>query len=124
MYKGATGAGKTTLLDVLADRVTMGAVKGEVAVDGAPRGKTFQRQTGYVKQQDIHLPTSTVREALRFSAILRQPKSTTKAEISAHIEEVIELLEMTAYANAVVGVPGEGNIEFKQISKLFCYKQS
>ncbi|KAL0942888.1 multidrug resistance protein cdr1 [Colletotrichum truncatum] len=109
---GASGAGKTTLLDVLADRVTMGVVSGDMLVNGIPRNESFQRKTGYVQQQDIHLPTATVREALRFSAMLRQPAHVSVQEKHAYVEEVIELLEMEAYAGAVVGVPGEGlNVE-------------
>lgn len=64
---------------------------------------------GYVQQQDLHLETSTVREALQFSALLRQPASTTKQEKLAYLEEVIKLLDMETYAGAIVGVPGEGN---------------
>ena len=49
---------------------------------------------------------------MTFSALLRQPKTTPKAEKIAYVEEVIRLLEMEAYAEAVVGVPGEGlNVE-------------
>ncbi|KAI4601527.1 hypothetical protein KJ359_011657 [Pestalotiopsis sp. 9143b] len=109
---GATGAGKTTLLDVLADRVTMGVVTGDMLVDGMPRSNAFQRQTGYVQQQDLHLETATVREALRFSAVLRQPAAVSTEEKHAYVEEVIGLLEMEEYADAVVGLPGEGlNVE-------------
>jgi len=109
---GVSGAGKTTLLDVLASRVTMGVVTGQMLVDGRPRDQGFQRKTGYVQQQDLHLATSTVREALEFSAILRQPKSTPLSEKKAYVEEVIKVLEMESYANAVIGVPGEGlNVE-------------
>ncbi|BEJ15321.1 hypothetical protein CspHIS471_0410880 [Cutaneotrichosporon sp. HIS471] len=109
---GVSGAGKTTLLDVLATRVTMGVVSGEMLVDGRPRDVSFQRKTGYVQQQDLHLETSTVREALRFSAVLRQPKSVSREEKYDYVEQVLKLLEMDAYADAVVGVPGEGlNVE-------------
>ncbi|POS78197.1 hypothetical protein DHEL01_v203413 [Diaporthe helianthi] len=105
---GASGAGKTTLLNVLADRVTVGVVTGDMLVNGQLRQKSFQRQTGYVQQQDIHLETATVREALQFSAMLRQAATTSTADKHAYVEEVIELLGMEAYAEAVVGVPGEG----------------
>ncbi len=109
---GASGAGKTTLLDVLASRVTMGIVTGKMLVNGRQRDSGFQRKTGYVQQQDLHLSTSTVREALSFSALLRQPKTTPKKEKLAYVDEVIKVLEMEAYADAVVGVPGEGlNVE-------------
>ncbi|TGO54860.1 hypothetical protein BCON_0101g00320 [Botryotinia convoluta] len=109
---GVSGAGKTTLLDVLASRVTMGVVTGQMLVDGRQRDIGFQRKTGYVQQQDLHLATSTVREALAFSAVLRQPKATPHAEKIAYVDEVIKVLEMEEYADAIVGVPGEGlNVE-------------
>lgn len=109
---GVSGAGKTTLLDVLATRVTMGVVSGEMLVDGRPRDTSFQRKTGYVQQQDLHLHTSTVREALRFSAVLRQPSHVPHQEKLDYVEECIKLLGMEHYADAVVGVPGEGlNVE-------------
>ncbi|QKX55294.1 uncharacterized protein TRUGW13939_02386 [Talaromyces rugulosus] len=109
---GVTGAGKTSLLDVLANRVTVGVVTGQMLVDGRQRDSSFQRKTGYVQQQDLHLETSTVREALRFSALLRQPKAVSTAEKYAYVEEVIKMLGMEEYAEAVVGVLGEGlNVE-------------
>ena len=64
----------------------MGVISGDMLIDGHPRDDSFQRKTGYVQQQDLHLEMSTVRESL--------------------------LLEMEEYAEAVVGVPGEGlNVE-------------
>lgn len=109
---GVSGAGKTTLLDVLATRTTMGVIGGEMLVDGRQRDESFQRKTGYVQQQDLHLETSTVREALEFSALLRQPAHVSKSNKLAYVDEVIKLLEMEEYADAVVGVPGEGlNVE-------------
>ncbi|RHZ57995.1 uncharacterized protein CDV56_104774 [Aspergillus thermomutatus] len=109
---GASGAGKTTLLDVLASRVTTGIVTGDICVNGHPRDISFQRQVGYVQQQDIHLETTTIREALQFSALLRQPASIPKEDKLRYVEEVLSLLEMESYADAIVGVPGEGlNVE-------------
>ncbi|KAJ4303905.1 Multidrug resistance protein [Collariella sp. IMI 366227] len=109
---GVSGAGKTTLLDCLADRTSMGVITGEMLVDGLPRDTSFQRKTGYVQQQDLHLQTTTVREALNFSALLRQPAHVPRAEKLAYVDEVIGLLDMEEYADAVIGVPGEGlNVE-------------
>ncbi|KAK4947826.1 Multidrug resistance protein [Elasticomyces elasticus] len=110
---GVSGAGKTTLLDCLADRrMGVGVITGEMLIDGKLRDESFQRNTGYAQQQDLHLETSTVREALNFSALLRQPASIPKAEKLAYVDEVIKLLEMQEYADAVVGVLGEGlNVE-------------
>ena len=86
----------------------MGVVSGQVFVDGRLRNSGFQRKTGYVQQQDLHLATSTVREALIFSALLRQPKKVPRQEKIDYVEEVIKTLEMESYADAIVGVPGEG----------------
>lgn len=109
---GVSGAGKTTLLDVLATRTTIGVITGEMLVDGRQRDASFQRKTGYVMQQDLHLETSTVREALNFSALLRQPAHVPRQEKLDYVKEIIKLLEMSEYADAIVGVPGEGlNVE-------------
>ncbi|OBA28436.1 pleiotropic drug resistance protein PDR [Hanseniaspora valbyensis NRRL Y-1626] len=109
---GSSGAGKTTLMDCLASRVTMGVITGDILVNGRLRDTAFPRSIGYCQQQDLHLATSTVREALRFSAYLRQPSSVTKEEKDAYVESVIKILDMQKYADAVVGVMGEGlNVE-------------
>ncbi|KAJ1330820.1 ATP-binding cassette subfamily G (WHITE) member 2 PDR [Microdochium nivale] len=109
---GFSGAGKTTLLDVLAGRVTMGVLSGETLINGRPTDASFQHCVGYVKQQDVHLETMTVREALEFSALLRQPCSVTRADKLRHVDRVVEMLEMDDFVGAVVGVPGQGlNVE-------------
>ncbi|KAG7195696.1 Multidrug resistance protein [Scheffersomyces spartinae] len=110
---GASGAGKTTLLNCLSERVTSGIITDGVRlVNGKPLDNSFQRSIGYAQQQDIHLAASTVREALRFSAYLRQPSHVSKKEKDDYVEYVIDLLEMYEYADALVGVAGEGlNVE-------------
>ncbi|KAH7137782.1 ABC-2 type transporter-domain-containing protein [Dactylonectria macrodidyma] len=109
---GVSGAGKTTLLDVLADRKSVGVITGDMLVDGYIRDAYFQRKTGYVQQQDLHLQTSTVREALNFSALLRQPDHIPRQEKLEYVEEVIKLLDAEEFADAVIGAPGEGlNVE-------------
>lgn len=91
---GESGAGKTTLLNVLAQRVKTGTISGDFLVNGQHLPTSFQRQTAYCQQEDIHLPTATVRESLIFSAMLRQPSSVSKAEKLEYVEEVIKMLEM------------------------------
>lgn len=90
----------------------MGVITGGMLVDGRERDDSFQRKTGYVQQQDLHLSTSTVREALNFSALLRQPAKIPRQEKLEYVNEVIKLLDMEEYADAVVGVPGEGSCPF------------
>lgn len=109
---GESGAGKTTLLNVLARRVDTGVITGDTAVNGTACPSSFQRRTGYVQQQDIHTAESTVREALRFSALLRQTSDVPTEEKYQYVERVIEMLEMEDYAEAVIGTPGNGlNVE-------------
>ncbi|KAH8666459.1 ABC-2 type transporter [Xylariales sp. PMI_506] len=105
---GASGAGKTTLLDVLAARKNIGVINGDIFVDGAKPGKEFQRSTSYAEQLDMHDPTQTVREALRFSADLRQPIETPIEEKYSYVEEIIALLEMEHIADAIIGTPEAG----------------
>ncbi|KAF2826817.1 hypothetical protein CC86DRAFT_322519 [Ophiobolus disseminans] len=105
---GASGAGKTTLLDVLANRKNIGVISGDRLVDGKTPGIAFQRGTAYAEQLDVHEPATTVREALRFSADLRQPYETPQSEKYAYVEEVISLLEMEDIADAIIGDPESG----------------
>ncbi len=104
---GESGAGKTTLLNVLAARTGSGVIRGDFLVNGRPLPASFQAQTGYVQQMDTHLPTQTVREALEFSALLRQSTGTNEEKL-AYVEEVIDMLEMRDWTDALVGNVGQG----------------
>ncbi|KAJ5319606.1 CDR ABC transporter [Penicillium brevicompactum] len=116
---GVSGAGKTTLLDVLAQRVSIGVVSGDIFVNGKDLAPNFPRRTGYVQQQDLHLDTTTVREALRFSAMLRQPAKVPQQEKYDYVEQVIEVLGMEDFAEAVVGSLGEGlNVEQRKLLSI------
>lgn len=100
---GASGAGKTTLLDVLAQRKDSGEINGSVLIDGLPVGISFQRTTGYCEQMDVHLETATVKEALEFSAILRQPSTVSYEEKIAYVAHIIDLLELGSISDALIG---------------------
>lgn len=99
---GASGAGKTTCLDVLAGRKNIGIVTGDVLVEGRPLTSDFARGTAYAEQMDVHEGTATIREAMRFSAYLRQPAEVPKEEKDAYVEDMIELLELHDIADAIV----------------------
>lgn len=119
---GASGAGKTTCLDVLAQRKNIGVITGSMLVDGRPLASDFARGTAYgsfimissrtagaglfrlliAEQMDVHEGSATVREAMRFSAYLRQPTEVSEAEKDAYVEEMIELLELQDLADALV----------------------
>lgn len=72
------------------------------------KGKGFAQKIGYAQQQDLHLSSATVREALEFSAVLRQPARYSRPEKLAYVDTVIKLLEMGRFVDSVIGVPGEG----------------
>lgn len=103
---GESGAGKTTLLNVLAERQAAGVVGGEKLVNGYPLPSDFQAQTGYVQQMDTHLAQSTVREALLFSAKLRQPSTVPLKEKEAYVDTVLKMCGLEKYADAIVGSLG------------------
>ncbi|KAE8311860.1 ABC-2 type transporter-domain-containing protein [Aspergillus transmontanensis] len=105
---GCSGAGKTTLLDVLAQRKDSGEIYGSILIDGRPQGISFQRTTGYCEQMDVHEASATVREALEFSALLRQPASVPREEKLAYVDHIIDLLELTDISDALIGIPGAG----------------
>ncbi|KAF7681464.1 abc drug exporter [Alternaria burnsii] len=99
---GASGAGKTTLLNILSQRHKVGVVLGDLLVNGTPLDSSFKRNTGFCEQMDIHDGTATVREALEFSARLRQPYEIPKEEKLAYVDEVLNLLELEAAEDAII----------------------
>ncbi|KAL1310558.1 hypothetical protein AAFC00_000837 [Neodothiora populina] len=105
---GSSGAGKTTLLDVLAQRKTDGTIHGEILVDGRPLAVSFQRSAGYCEQLDVHEPMATVREALEFSALLRQDRNVPREEKLAYVDTIINLLEMQDIEHVLIGRVGAG----------------
>ncbi|KAI9150540.1 ABC multidrug transporter atrB [Paramyrothecium foliicola] len=105
---GSSGAGKTTLLDVLAQRKTDGTIRGSILVDGRELPVSFQRSAGYCEQLDVHEPFATVREALEFSALLRQSRETPREEKLKYVDTIIDLLELHDLADTLIGEVGHG----------------
>ncbi|KAH7348031.1 multidrug resistance protein CDR2 [Pyrenochaeta sp. MPI-SDFR-AT-0127] len=106
---GSSGAGKTTLLDVLAQRKTDGTIHGSIMVDGRPLPISFQRSAGYVEQMDVHEPLATVREALEFSALLRQSgRDTPREEKLRYVDTIVDLLQLQDIEHTLIGQPGAG----------------
>ncbi|RLN55369.1 hypothetical protein BBP00_00008521 [Phytophthora kernoviae] len=100
---GSSGAGKTTLMDVIAGRKTGGRIRGKIQLNGHPANDlAIRRCTGYCEQMDIHSDSATIREALIFSAMLRQDASVATAQKMESVEECIELLELAPIADKVI----------------------
>mmetsp|Transcript_8874 Transcript_8874/g.25789 ORF Transcript_8874/g.25789 Transcript_8874/m.25789 type:complete len:696 (-) Transcript_8874:191-2278(-) len=110
---GPSGSGKTTLLHVLAQRVV--SVRGKAEVSGhillnerAP-DKVSRRQCAFVFQDEIMLQHLTVRDTIRFAALLRLPSSLPPEAIDAKVDEVIAELSLHRCADTLVGKPGGEN---------------
>lgn len=100
---GSSGAGKTTLMDVIAGRKTGGQIRGKILLNGyEATDLAIRRCTGYCEQMDIHLETSTIREALTFSAFLRQDSSVPEIKKYDSVNECLELLGMEDIADQII----------------------
>lgn len=85
-----SGAGGTTLLNLLAGRTALGTVPGDLFLNGKALPKSSSRFMGYVQQDDIHLSTQMIREALQIVAKLHGPKLLTRSDKYDYVESVIE----------------------------------
>ncbi|KAL9251895.1 ABC transporter G family member 32-like protein [Drosera capensis] len=116
---GVSGAGKTTLMDILAGRKTGGMIEGEIYISGYPKKQeTFARISGYCEQNDVHSPCLTVLESLLFSAWLRLPSDFDLETQRAFVEEIMDLVELSALSGALVGLPGIDGLSTEQRKRL------
>ncbi|RLN78498.1 hypothetical protein BBJ28_00006395 [Nothophytophthora sp. Chile5] len=100
---GSSGAGKTTLMDVIAGRKTGGTIQGQVLLNGHPATDlAIRRATGYCEQMDVHLEASTFREALTFSAFLRQGADVSASKKLESVKECLELLDLAPIADQII----------------------
>ncbi|KAG9101294.1 hypothetical protein FRC06_003213 [Ceratobasidium sp. 370] len=107
---GPSGAGKSTLLQLLASRRLnpgFGArfsTQGEILFNGQPTDRASRSQVAFVEQEDdYHLPALTVRETLRYAAILRLPRRMSRKHKIARAEEVMKMLGLDICADNLVG---------------------
>lgn len=100
---GGSGSGKTSLLNTMADRMSSGRLTfGGTTTFNGKLGINSVR-SAYVMQQDILLPTLTVRETLQYSADLRLPPPTTAEERKRVVNEVILELGLKECADTRIG---------------------
>lgn len=101
---GPSGCGKTTLIDILSGRKTAGSVSGHVTVNGVAMDSASRKAaTGYVMQDDVLMPTATVREYLDFHARLRLGTQLTEAERAERVERVIKDLGLEKSTHSHIG---------------------
>lgn len=101
---GASGAGKTCLFRILAGRIQQTKriqIDGQVCLDQTridPSKRQVRVLFAYVSQQDALHESSTVREAIEFSARLRCASS-TKKEMHDKVESLIQELGLARCAS-------------------------
>ena len=100
---GGSGSGKTSLLNQMSGRMKGSRIStsGRTLFNGSEDPSSVK--SAYVIQQDILLPTLTVRETLTYAAQLRLPSSVTQAERKQLVEEVIAELSLKEAANTRIG---------------------
>ena len=100
---GSSGSGKTTVLNTLSKRVAGGRLKttGDITYNGNPQ--LWSIRSAYVMQQDVLLPTLTVRETLRYAADLRLPPPTAQEERERVVQDVILELGLKECAETRIG---------------------
>jgi ABC-type multidrug transport system ATPase subunit len=76
----------------------------------------------FPEQFDVQSAELTVRETIRFSAILRLDRSnpvfTVEDGLNKHVEKMIDMLELTNEADMLVGSAEEGGLTFEQKKRL------
>lgn len=106
---GASGAGKTSLLNVLCGRVRSKKgfrVEAFVRLDKMtvdPCNIKVRQMIAFVAQEDSLQATATPRDALKFSAKLRLPRSTSDKVIDELVDRMIQELGLSSCANTMVG---------------------
>jgi len=100
---GASGSGKTSMLNVMSQRISDSRLKQSGTALYNCNPKLSSVRSAYVMQQDVLLPTLTVRETLQYSADLRLPPPTTAEERRRIVEEVILELGLKQCADTRIG---------------------
>nr|QVT92283.1 ABC transporter [Salvia miltiorrhiza] len=115
---GPSGSGKTTLLTALGGRLG-GNLSGTITYNNKPFSNAMKRNTGFVTQDDVLHPHLTVFETLLYTALLRLPKTLTRAEKAEQAEAVISQLGLSRCRDSAVGshvVRGVSGGERKRVS--------
>jgi len=104
---GPSGSSKTTLLSLLAGgwrkARASGLMRGSITVNDQPIAKRHKRSIAYVAQDDIMIDTLTVEQTLRYSALLNLPRSLTRSQKLARVEQAIQLLGLDLCRHTRIG---------------------
>ncbi|KAL5491007.1 hypothetical protein EMCRGX_G016220 [Ephydatia muelleri] len=99
---GPSGSGKTTLINTLAGRTRI--TSGSITLNGQKMSRKLKRKVSYVLQEDLFFANLTLRETLRYSALLRlSSKDYTIRERLDKVETIISKLKLEDCANTLMG---------------------
>ncbi|KAI8318860.1 hypothetical protein GQ54DRAFT_320883 [Martensiomyces pterosporus] len=120
---GASGAGKSTLLDILSRREKCGEVTGKVLINDRDlisdvTTEEFHRMSGYVDQQDLHVSTATVYEAVMTSALLRLPRTMSQSAKEERVREVLVELGLWPVRDSRIGKSGARGISGGEMRRV------
>ncbi len=100
---GGSGAGKTTVMNAMSGFDS--DITGRVFCNGIDLHKNFnalKNMIGFVPQQDIIYENLTLRKMLSYTARMKMPGDTTKAERDKRILKVLEMVDLSQHANTYI----------------------
>ncbi|GKZ00466.1 hypothetical protein MPSEU_000999100 [Mayamaea pseudoterrestris] len=106
---GPSGAGKSSLLNILAGRASS---RGRLSISSDIRLNNYsvdptnievRQYIAFVAQDDSLQVTATPREAIRFSAKLRLPRTTKNSQLDKLTSRMLTELGLTSCADTIVG---------------------
>ena len=100
---GGSGAGKSTLMNAISgfDKKTEGTVLFN-GTDLRSHFDVLKGMIGYVPQEDIIYENLTLRKMLFYTAKLKMPGDTSKAEIEKRIDQVLNMIELKEHQNTLI----------------------
>ena len=100
---GGSGAGKTTLMNAISgfDKKFAGNIKYN-GVELKPHFNEWKSIIGYVPQEDIIFENLTLRRMLSYTADLKMPSDTSKAEKNKRIDQVLGMVELIQHQNTLI----------------------
>ena len=108
----------STLLDVIADRKLNGNWSGNIFINRSYRTPTFQRETAYVLQDDVHMATLTVEETIFYAAWCRMLEGSSHEQIRERVDLLLEMMGLDHVRNSVVGDAMHKGISGGQMKRL------
>ncbi|CAG9864008.1 unnamed protein product [Phyllotreta striolata] len=117
---GSSGCGKTTLLNALTYRTQSDlSVTGLRCINGvAVDRRKLTGLSAYVQQEDLFIPTLTVKEHLIFQALVRMDSNLSFEHRMIRVDEVISDFVLRKCENTRIGSTGNGGLSGGEKKRL------